>query len=312
MTSRTIGITGGGGFIGQALAERLAARGDVVRGLDLVATAQPRYAELGGELVVGDVCDPDAVASFVDGLDDVVHTAAIVRESGEWAEFERVNVDAPRLVAEQARAAGVDSMVHVSSVMVHGFDFPDGVPEDGPLDGAGNPYCDTKVRSEEAVLAVHEPGTFDVFVVRPGDVYGPGSQPWTIRPVELMQAGLWATLTGADQPLHNHVYIDNLVDGLLLVWASGRSGEPFTITDGARTTTADFFGRYAEMLGIELPSVAGEVAVELGTDPEAVRYLLRHATYGIEKVRSLGYEPAVDLDEGMARTEAWLRSTGRI
>ena len=307
-----VGITGGGGFIGTALARAVRARGDEVRGLDLDDRAGEAWAELGGDLRTGDVTDPAIAAAFCEGLDTVVHTAAIVEASGEWDAFRAVNVEGPRTMATAARDAGVRRFVHLSSVMVHGFDFPDGVAEDGPLDGAQNPYCQTKIESEEAVLALHDPGTFDVYVVRPGDVYGPGSVPWTIRPVTYLRDGLWAHID-ADVAVHNHLYIDNLVDGILAVLDRGTPGEPYTFTDDVRTPSRDFFGRYAEMLGIDdVPEISAEQARALGVDPEGVRYLSRHATYSCERAKALGWAPAVDLDEGMARTRAWLADEGYL
>jgi nucleoside-diphosphate-sugar epimerase len=306
-----VGITGGGGFIGTALARRLRAEGHEVRGVDVTDAGAGAYADIGAELVRGDVCDPTSMAAFCEGLDTVIHTAAVVQESGEWDRFRRVNVDGPRTVATAARAAGARRLVHLSSVMVYGFDFPDRITEDGPLDGADNPYCQTKIESEAAVLALHDPGTFDVHIVRPGDVYGPGSVPWTIRPVTLLRQGLWANLDGGE-PIQNHVYIDNVVDGILLVLERGAPGEAYVITDDVRTTTGAFFGRYAAMLGVDVPDLAAADAVAMGVDPEAVRYMTRRATYSCEKVKALGYVPAVDLDEGMSRTRAWLEEAGLL
>lgn len=305
------GITGGG-FIGTALARRLRADGHEVRGVDVTDTAAPSWAAFGASLVTGDVTDPDAMATFAAGLDVVVHTAAVVQESGDLAWFRRINVEGARTVAAAAKGAGVRSFVHFSSVMVYGFDYPDGVTEAGPFDGGGNPYAITKIESEAAVLDLHEPGVFDVRIVRPGDVYGPGSVPWTIRPVELLQSGLFAYLDGGTA-VHNHVYIDNLVDGVLLVLESGTPGEAYVITDDARTTVREFFGHYADLLGItDVPSVSADEARAFGIDPEAIRYLLRPGVYSCEKIKALGYHPAVSLDAGMAATLAWLVATGLV
>jgi len=311
MAGQRIGITGGGGFIGTALARRLRADGHEVRGIDVTEAGATAYAEIGADLVLGDICDPEAMSTFCQALDVVIHTAAVVAESGDWDAFEQINVEGARTVAEAAKAAGTRTFVHFSSVMVYGFDFPDGVTEDGPFDGAGNPYCTTKIASEAVVLALHDPGTFDVLIIRPGDVYGPGSVPWTIRPVDLMRQGLWAHLDGG-APIQNHVYIDNLVDGVLLVIAAGTPGESYAITDDRRTTTGEFFGRYADMLGIEIPSLAAVDALAMGLDPEAVKYMTRGGTYSCEKVKALGYTPTIDLDTGMARTRSWLERSGRL
>lgn len=305
------GITGGGGFIGRAMAARLRGAGHEVRCVDHATEHADALAAIGAELVVADVTDPSAVGAALDGLDVVVHTAAIVAESGDWDVFRAVNVEGARNAATAAEAGGARRFVHLSSVMVHGFDFPDGVGEDDHHDGADNPYCTTKIESEAAVMALAEPGRFDVYLIRPGDVYGPGSVPWTIRPVTLMRQGLWARID-PDTGIQNHVYIDNLLDGIELVLATGEPGRAYTITDDTRTTTGEFFGRYEAMVGIEAPTITGADALAAGVDPEGVRYLLRSGTYSCDRIKALGYRPAVDLDEGMARTRAWLEAEGLL
>ena len=301
-----VGVTGTG-FIGTALARRLRNEGHDVRGVDLHPDPDGAWSAMGATTTAGDITDIDAMTEFCGGLDTVFHTAALVAESGDLDVFRRVNVHGPLTVASAARSAGVRRFVHFSSVMVYGFDFPDGVSESGPLDGAGNPYCITKIEAEHALAPLHEPGVFDVFIIRPGDVYGPGSVPWVLRPFEAMTHGLWATIGADERPLINHVYVDNLLDGIWCVLNAGRSGEPFVITDQRRTTNEEFYRHLLDMLGVgEVPSISEHDALGFGLDPEAVRYLMRRGQYSADKVASIGYVPAVDLTEGMARTRAWL------
>ena len=248
MSRSIVAITGASGFLGRALVARALAAGKRVRGLDLVPDHEGSPSI---ELLRGDVSDPAACAALCAGAEIVYHTAAVVRESGPMALFERVNVGGTGAMLVAARRAGVRHFVMISSVMVHGFDFPDGVPEDGPTGGFDNPYCATKIRSEALALAAHEPGVFDVYVVRPGDVYGPGSIPWTERPGPLVLRAV---------------------------------------------STLD---RAASVLGRELEM-----------NREAVRYVLRRGQYGIERIKALGYTPRIGLDEGMARSVAWLREKG--
>jgi nucleoside-diphosphate-sugar epimerase len=327
MTAGAVAVTGASGFIGSAFVRRFAERGRVVHGLDLAPSGAAAVQATGGRFVTGAVTDADAVRRLLEGCDVVVHTAAMVAESGHWPDFVRVNAHAPRDVALAARAAGVRSVVHLSSVMVHGFDYPDGVGEDGPLDPAGNPYCWTKILSERAVLPLHERGVLDVYVVRPGDVYGPGSVPWTLRPVRHLRSRTFLYVD-PEHALVNHVYVENLLDAVERMLAKGAAGRPHTVTDGVRTLAHDFFGHYQRMLGVRwVPSLSAEAALTmaragrglprrwrdaLDLERESIRYLMRRGQYATARVRDLGWSPRVDLEEGMARTESWLASQGLL
>lgn len=305
-----IGITGTG-FIGTAAARRWRAAGHPVRGVDINPDARRAWAALGAPTTVADIGDPEAMATFCAGLDTVLHTAAVVAESGDLEVFRRVNVEGTRVLASAARQAGVKRFVHLSSVMVYGFDYPDLVSEDGPLDGSGNPYCITKIEAEAVLAGFHDPGRFDVFTIRPGDVYGPGSLAWVVRPYEAMLAGLWADIARDSSPLINHVFIDNLLDGIEVVLRAGASGEAFVVTDRQRTTTSEFYAPLLAQAGVhpaDVPRLSAGMAVAFGMDREAVRYLTRRGQYSADKVAALGYTPSISLAEGMARTCAWLAS----
>ena len=120
------------------------------------------------------------------------------------------------------------------------------------------------------------------------------------------------------------VYVDDLVDGVMRAAAApDAAGHAFTLAGGIGVETRDYFGHYARMAGkrsvpvaptpvvLALAATLGRTNKEVTTD--AIRYLARKGTYSIEKARSmLGYEPAVGLDEGMRRSEEWLRSTGVV
>ena len=329
---RTVAITGVSGFIGDAVARRYADAGWHVRGLDqrppdpgnpLTPNADPRV-----EYLLGDVTDPEAVQALVADADVVVHTAAIVAESGDWTAFDRINARAPREVALAARAGGSGSFVHLSSVMVHGFAFPDSCHEGSPLDHASNPYCASKIRGEYLLRGLDVPGEFNVHVIRPGDVYGPMSMPWIVRPLEHMRDGTYLTISGS---VINHVYIDNLVDAIQAVIAAGEpaSGRAYIATDGLATPAQEFWGWYADQLGMRkaptLPGWLAEPAVgamaallpdalrrRLDLDRQSIRYLRRRAAYSNAALRSLGWQPRVPLEEGREITAAWLRTVGLL
>ncbi len=321
LQGKRLAITGIGGFIGTRLAQRAHERGMRVRGLDQskAAAARPELAQ--AEVIVGDICDPEAARALCAGADIVAHTAAVVREHGPRALFQRVNVDGAEQMALAAGAQGARRFIHLSSVMVYGFTYPRLVGEEGPLRGENNPYCETKIEGERAVLRHHQAGTFDVTVIRPGDVYGPGSVPWVVRPFDLLRAGIFVLPSGG-RGIVNHVYVDNLVDALLLSLERDASGV-FTVTDGVETTCMDFFMPIARAAGrksirtapasllrttFALVKGASElVGREPPAAPSTVDYLMRPHLYSIEKARrDLGYVPSVGLDEGMRTVTRWL------
>ncbi len=306
-------ITGGGGFVGRALAGALSKRGYTVRGLDISGAASAAYEQLGGELVVGSLLDDERLAAAVQGCELVIHTAARMGTDNDWDGFRAMNVEGPRRVAAAARSAGASRMMHLSSVMVYGFDFADGIDETGPLDGADNAYCQTKIESEEAVLRYHEPGTFEIFVVRPGDIYGPRCDPWVRGPLGQMRRGEWWWVEDdpARPAVHNHVYVDNLIDGMFVLLDSEHSGEAFNITDGCRTGFREFFGHFEKALGASFPVLEHDAARRQLGDM-GYRYFTRSSVYSIEKIRALGYQPRVGLEEGMAVTLAWARAEGLL
>jgi len=315
--TRTMAITGVGGFIGSSLAERALELGWAVRGLELDEAAAQRVRELGVAVVVGDLLDDAACAEACAGADVLVHTAAVVAEDGAMELFERVNVQGSKSVAEAARAAGVGRMVHVSSIMVYGFEAPDGVGEGGPFYEGTNPYCATKLGSERAVMPLHDPGTFDVVIIRPGDVWGPRSRPWTERPMELMRKRLFVLPDGG-RGILDLVYIDNLVDALMLACDTEHTGEAFTITDGAPMEAREFFGMYAQKVGLRriptapvgllrvafgiLDWTCRALGIESPASPAALEFINKRHHHSIEKAQKvLGYEPRVGVSEGMAR-----------
>jgi nucleoside-diphosphate-sugar epimerase len=242
--------------------------------------------------------------------------------------FWDVNVRGTRMVVEAARDAGAGRMVHLSSIVTFGLDFPDGVDEQWPVKPTGVAYVDTKIAAEQVVLQAHAGGEANVTVVRPGDVYGPGSRPWTTLPVELIKARRFA-LPARGRGIHSPIFVDDLVDGIIAAaGARDAAGQVITLSGGVGIQTREFFDHYARMLGrksVPLLPTTVMLAAAASQDrlarlsgrhneltPDGVRYLaLRRGTYGIGKARALlGWSPATGLDDGMARTERWLREQG--
>lgn len=311
-------VTGAGGFIGRAVAGRFRDQGAEVAGVDLAADP-----ELG--VVAGDIASAGPWQEAAIGADVVVHTAAIVSNAYDLGESWRANVLGTRNALDTAAAAGARRFVHLSSVRAFSdLGFPDGVDERHPVRPDGNPYVDTKIASEQVVLQAHAAGEVECAIARPGDVYGPGSRPWTVLPLEIIRSNRFVLPAGG-RGIFSPVYVDDLVTGLtLLAERPEAAGQVFTLGPARGVPTKEFFGHYYRMLGKRGPlclptSLAVTAARAAGAaerlrgnrtevNAASMRYLARPGGYSIEKARRLlGYEPRVDLDEGMRRTEAWLR-----
>ncbi len=328
LEGRTVAVTGAGGFIGRAVCERLAAAGAVVRGLDLDASAAERIGGAGATFAPFDVTDPASVDRGLEGCELVVHAAARVSDWGPMAEFVRVNVGGTRNVLDAAARAGCTQVVHVSSVATWGYEHRQELDEDAEPRPCGIPYIDTKGASDSLARARGRRGD-PVAVVRPGDVYGPRSTPWAVRPLEGIKSRQFM-LVGKGEGVMTPVYIDDLVEAIVLALITPEArGQAFTVWDGKPVTCAEFFGHYARMLGRRgIPRAPRPVAVAAGVLQEtiarltgkpptftrnAITFVSRRAPYSNRRARELlGWEPRVDLREGMKRTEAWFREAGLL
>lgn len=316
-------ITGANGFIGRALDAGFRSRGHDTRGVDVVA-------DPARDVIAGDVSRPGGWQQEAAEADWIVHTAALVSNNPTLDEAWRVNVLGTRHVLDAAARGRCTRFLHLSSVRVFSdLSFPDGVDERNPVRPDGNPYVDTRVASEQVVLQAHAAGEVVATIVRPGDVYGPGSRPWTVLPVEMIKANRFV-LPAMGRGVFSPVFVDDLAEGIhAAIAADAAAGAVLTLSGGVGVTCREFFGHYYRMLGRRGPVVAPTpVAVSLarvvhaadrarGRDSEAsvtsIRYLTRTGTYSIAKARnSIGYAPSTTLTVGMQRTEAWLVERGLI
>ncbi len=316
-------ISGASGFLGRALALRLGAAGHTVAGVDLVADRSAR-------VVAGDIGDAGSWQRAAKGADLVIHTAAVVSNAVPFEETWRINVLGTRRVLDAAVAAGARRFVNISSVRAFSdLGFPDDVTEDHPVRTDGSPYVDTKVAGEQVVLQAHAAEEIISTIIRPGDVYGPRSRPWTLIPLELIKARRFV-LPAMGRGIFSPVYIDDLVTGIVLAATRTEGeGQTFTLTGGVGVECREFFGHYVRMVGqrgpvllptpaaIALAGSVGGVAraarVRTEINAESMRYFTRTGTYSIQKARRvLGYAPAIGVEEGMRRTEEWLRAEGLL
>ena len=318
---RTV-VTGSSGLLGSAVARLLVQAGHDVVGLDLTKLPGVPYRQTTADLSQGGDWQ-----FLCGGADLVVHTAAKVGEQGAPRDFARLNVDLTRHVVDACADAG--RLVHFSSIVVHGRDFTDGVDETGPVRPTGNPYTDTKIAAEHLVLAAHAAGRVRACVVRPGDVYGPRSRPWTVRPVAQLRSGRFALVDG-DRGVLSPVHVDDVARGAVLSGTTDAAlGQVLHLSSEGGVAPRVFFGHYARMVGVRLRSVPPRVAAtaapvvglayrllgrhDAPLSRRTLEYVTHPGSYSVRAAaRVLGWRPEISLDEGMAATERWLRDEGLL
>lgn len=326
-------VTGAGGFIGSRLVERLVReRGARVRAVvpDLARAA--RIARFPVELAAADVVDAASMREAAAGCDVVVHCAYGSR--GSAAERRRVNVEGTRNVLDAAGQAGTRRVLHLSSLMVYGLTAEGVLDETAPRQRSGDAYGDEKLEAEQLALDYHREHGLGVCVIQPTAVYGPFAPAWTQRVLEQLQSGLVPLVDGGSG-ICNVVYVDDVVDAVLLATEREEAvGEAFLIS-GQAVTYRDFYGRFAGMLGgRRTASLSVEEALERWRassaegagaspadsgpcvhtlDPLWIRFQSLRTTVSTEKARRrLGYQPRIDFETGMRLTEEWAVWAGLV
>ena len=315
-------ITGATGFIGGALALRLAAEGARVTALARNPSSGGALREAGVAVVEGDLSDPDRLRALIAGAEVVYHLAAAAGTAPN-AEMVQINVWGTRHLIAAARAAGVARFVHVSTVAVYGYRRRGVVDETARLHPTGDMYADTKAIGEELARGDDLP----VVIVRPAQVYGPRSGAWTLRMLNLTRYVV--PLVDGGRGACHPIYIDDLIDLLALAGVHADApGQVFNGSPDPAPTWGDFLRAYGRMQGHERvlalprallypPAAALEAALRV-TDRRLplramVDFLTAQVTYSNRKAREvLGWTPRVGLAEGMRRTEAWLRTNGHL
>jgi len=326
VTGYNVLITGVNGFIASHLAEHLLRRGASVRGTARRPAAAGWLAEQGVKVTAADLFDGDALRRAMTGCRSVVHAAAWTGGADLPPQVGyQVNVDGTANVLAAACAAGVERLIYISSVAVYGSNRAPLIDETAPTPRVGQAYPDSKIVAE---ALVRESG-LPFVIVRPASTYGPRGSAWTIGPIEKIKAGR-LVLIGQDRGIVTPGYIDNVTEGLTLALNHDQApGEAFNLCDDQAVTYRQFYLAYAKMLGLDsLPTLPGIVATLVRLGPvNLLRRLAQRPTAGAwsrhfrfnpsqfsvaKAKRLLGYEPKIGFEEGMRRTEAWLRASGNI
>jgi nucleoside-diphosphate-sugar epimerase len=248
-------VTGGTGFVGGRLAERLALEeGATVRVLVRNWARAVWVSRLPVELLPGAVNDPASLAGALADCDVVFHCASGGSSDDEYF---RTNVEGTRNLLDAARTSGVKRFVYVSTIAVHGPTPPDNANESDEYRHLGRGYSRSKIDAERLVLRYGEEFGLPVSIVRPTFVWGPRSGLFTVRPLKAMKEGTFRLVDEGQGDCHA-VYIEHLVDLLLAAGLRSEAiGEVFLATDGFGVKWREFYAHYSRWLGLEhLPSIS--------------------------------------------------------
>lgn len=325
-------VTGGTGFTGKALVRRLLDLGHQVVALDCKEGI--RTDELrgwGAEVVIGTVTDRECVRRCMRGVEAVQHLAAAFRELNvPERHYRDVNVGGTRICLEEALAAGARKFVYCSTCGVHGDVRNPPTDEDHNIAPADY-YQKTKHEAEPLTLEFVRKG-LNATIVRPSAIYGPGDPERFLMIFRRVARGVFP-MFGSGRTLYHPVYIDNLVQAFELAMdpANERSrGRAYLAADAEYVTIEELVRRTAAAIGTDVriphyplwPLVAaGHLCEKLCKPfgiappifPRRVDWYRQNRAFDIGRARAeLGYDPAVDLDEGLRRTYAWYRDNGYL
>lgn len=241
-------VTGGTGFIGGRLVEKLVLEQEaVVRVLVRDFRYAARVARFPLEMIGGDVGDDRTVRRAMEGCDVVIHCA--FGTSGTPEQLRATTVGGAEVIARAALAAKIQRLVHLSTISVYGLPGDCDLDETAPRRWTGDFYSDTKLDAERTMIGYHRDKGLPVVVIQPTIVYGPYSKPWTLGPIQQLKESQVVLVEGGGG-LCSAVYVDDVVDAIVL--ASERKeaiGQDFLISADSPVTWRDFYNAYERMLG---------------------------------------------------------------
>ena len=305
-------VTGGGGFIGSNIVEELIKRGEKVRVLDNFSTGKrdnllPFQDQV--ELVEGDIRSYHIVRAAVEGVDFILHQAAlpsVPRSINDPLTTNEVNVVGTLNILNAAKDVGVKRIVYASSSSIYG-DLETMPKTEDMLPKPLSPYAVSKLAGEKYCQVFTKLYGLETVALRYFNVFGPRQDPASqysaVIPkfIKMLQQGKSPTVFGDGEQSRDFTFVQNVVHANMLACGEGLeslSGEVFNIAFGKRITINALVEKINAILGTHVDPVYAE--------PRSGD--VKHSLANIGKARQfLGYEPEIDFEEGLRRTIAFMK-----
>lgn len=292
-------VTGGSGFIGSHIVDKLLDRGIQVRIFDMV---MPTF-RTDIEFYHGSILDLEALGMAMTGIDAVYHLAAVadVRDVYERPHYaESINVRGTMNVLEAARRSGIKRVIYGSTTWVYSETREELVNEQTALRAPSHLYTATKIASEYYCQCYNKLYNLPVTILRYGIPYGPRARNGAVIPVFVQRAlsGEPLTIAGDGSQFRQFVYVEDLAEGNVLALKSIAEGKTYNLDGNEKITIK----RIAETIR----KVIGEVNIEY-IPPRPGDFSGKEVSSECAK-RELGWEPKVGFEEGVRRYAEWFRN----
>ena len=293
-------VTGGAGFIGSHVVDRLQARGIEPRIFDLIPSPHHDVADV--ETVLGDLCDRDAVRSALAGCDAVVHLAALAdvdQVEKSPADADRVNVRGTETLLAGARELEIARFVYASTIWVYGDAAgPEAVDEDSPLGLPKHFYTATKIAGEMYTAAYTELYGLEHTILRFGIPYGPRSRPTAVVAAFTAKAlaGQPLTIAGDGTQSRRFVYVEDLADGVAASLVTAAANRIYNLVGRENTSVRSIARTVRDVVGdVPIVHIDGRAGDLKGGNISGER-----------AARELGWEPTTTFAEGVRRYVDWV------